>query len=128
MNVIGILQTLLQRIPPEFIAFFVGIIFARIYVQLNKDKAVRRFLVDKLWGSFLLFVVFTRFSGLILHPRMFAQLNFYTLFGSPASNGGALGVLSVALYLIISSRKIKGPDGLMQTLWISRMTPPRYQE
>lgn len=122
MNVIGILQTLLQRMPPEFIAFFVGVVFARIYVQFNKDKAVRRFLADKLWGSFVIFVVFTRFSGLILHPGMFAQLNFYTLFGSPASNGGALGVLSVALYLIIILRKEKGFDRLVRSLWVARIT------
>lgn len=122
MKVIGILQTLLQRMPPEFMAFFVGVVFARIYVQFTKDKAIRSFLTDKLWGSFLLFVVFTRFSGLILHPTMFTQLNFYTLFGSPASNGGALGVLSIVLYLTIMLRKEKGFNRLVQTLWITRMT------
>lgn len=122
MNAIGIVQTLLQRMPPVFIAAFIGTNVARIDLQFLKEPSLRRFLSDKMWGSLVLFVLVTRFSGLILHPGILARPNFYTLFGSSAASGVALGVLSVVIYLMISLRKAKNLNRFQASLWMARMS------
>ncbi|QSO53088.1 hypothetical protein JZ785_04100 [Alicyclobacillus curvatus] len=122
MNVVLIVQALVQRLPPVFIAAFVGAIVTRVYLQFLKDPSFRRFLSDKLWSSLILFVLVTRFSGLILHPSILARPNFYTLFGASAASGVALGVLAVIVYLLFSLRKVNHLDCFQRSMWTARMS------
>ena len=122
MNVVLIVQTLLQRLPSVFIAAFIGVGVTRFYLQFVKEPSLRRFLSDKLWGSLIVFALVTRFSGLILHPSILAQPNFYTLFGTSATSGIALGVLAVIAYLLFSLRKANHLDRFQRSTWIARMS------
>ncbi|MCF8565925.1 hypothetical protein LLE49_14460 [Alicyclobacillus tolerans] len=122
MNVVLIAQTLLQRLPPVFIAGFVGAIVTRVYLQFLKEPSLRRFLSDQLWGSLIVFVLVTRFSGLILHPSILVRPNFYTLFGASAASGVALGVLAVIVYLLFSLGKANHLDRFQRSMWIARMS------
>lgn len=122
MNVVLIVQTLLQRLPPIFIAAFVGAIVTRVYLQFVKEPSLRRFLSDKLWGSLIVFVLVTRFSGLILHPSILARPSFYTLFGASAASGVSLGVLAVIVYLMFSFRKANNLVRFERSMWMARMS------
>lgn len=95
--------SLLQRIPSLWIALIVGAIGVALYLRyLTPKSAENDFLRDKMFTIVLLFILFSRFSGVILHPSANIQAGLLSLLSGSSLSGWIVGLLASVLYVLIS--------------------------
>ena len=100
--------SLLQRIPSLWIALILGAIGASLYLRYLVPKSTEnQFVRDKIFTIVLLFILFSRFSGLILHPSANLQADLLSLLSGASSSGWLVGLAASALYALFSFWRTK---------------------
>lgn len=95
--------SLLQRIPSLWVSLIVGAIGTALYLRyLTPKSADNDFVRDKLFTIVLLFIFFSRFSGVILHPSINIQQDLLSLLSGSSSSGWIVGLVASVLYTFIS--------------------------
>lgn len=103
--------SLLQRIPSLWIALIVGAIGAALYLKYLVPKSVENnFVREKMSTIVLLYILFSRFSGLILHPSANIQEDLLSLLSGASSNGWLVGLIASVLYALLSFWRAKRLD------------------
>ncbi|ACV58143.1 hypothetical protein [Alicyclobacillus acidocaldarius] len=101
---------LLQRVPDAWIALLLGCVGGWAFLKLQPKDRAREIVADKLFGAVLTFVMFTRFSGILLHPSLSLRDNLMAVIGGTPPGGIFVGLGASTLYLIISMWRTKALD------------------
>ncbi|WP_206886422.1 hypothetical protein [Alicyclobacillus mali (ex Roth et al. 2021)] len=101
---------LLQRVPDAWMALLLGCVGGWAFLKLQPKDRAREIVADKLSGAVLVFVVFTRFSGILLHPSLSLRDNLMAVIGGTPPGGIFVGLAASTLYLIISLWRKKALD------------------
>lgn len=105
MELMNSLQGLIHRIPQSVIYLLIATVAVRIYLKFQPADKLRSGLVDRLWSFLVVYVVMTRFSGILLYPGTLRNMNVFIFLAQPPQNGWVVG-LSIALaYILWSLRK-----------------------
>lgn len=95
--------SLLERIPSTWIALilagFAASLSMRIYTATHPAKNIVR---GKIWNAVLIYIVLSRFSGLILHPSVDIMEDVRSLLSGTSSTGWLLGTAASVIYVITS--------------------------
>jgi len=103
--------SLLQRIPSQWVALIVGAIGAALYLRyLTPKSAENTFVREKMFTTVLLYILFSRFSGLILHPSANIQADLLSLLSGASSSGWIVGLIASVLYALLSFWNAKRLD------------------
>lgn len=103
--------SLLQRIPSLWIALILSAIGASLYLRYLKPKnPENQFVRDKIFTIVLLYILFSRFSGLILHPSANLQADLLSLLSGASSSGWLVGLAASVLYALFSFWRAKHLD------------------
>ena len=106
MGLLNSLQGLISRIPQSIIYLLITTVAVRVYLQTRPANILRSELINRQWGFLTVYVVVTRFSGILLYPGTLRNMNVLTFLAQPPQNGWVLG-LSIALaYVFWSLRKV----------------------
>ena len=105
MGLLNSLQGLISRIPQSILYLLIATVSVRIYLQFQPANKLRSELIDRLWGFLTVYVVVTRFSGILLYPRTLRNMNIFTFLAQPPQNGWVLGLIVALAYVFWSLSK-----------------------
>jgi uncharacterized membrane protein len=98
----------LQRIPSQFVAVFVAAAAAWVFLRLLRDEALQKRLFPVLGEFVVVYMVATRFSGLLLHPSEFVHFSIWNLLADAPSSGWLFGLVVAAVVVYWQLRR-RGP-------------------
>lgn len=100
--------SLLQRIPSLWIALIVGAIGSNLYLRYLAPKSAENdFVRDRVFTIVLLFILFSRFSGVILHPSANIRGDLLSLLSGSSSSGWIVGLIASLFYALVSVWRAK---------------------
>lgn len=100
--------SLVQRVPSLWIALILAAIDASLYLRFLVPKSTENdFVRERIFSIAIVYILFSRFSGLILHPSASIRADLLSLLSGASSSGWIVGLVVTVLYTFVSLWRAK---------------------
>jgi len=101
------LYSLFERIPPVWIALFIGGVAAWVYMSVTrKHDGITDAVRERVSGVVLVYIFFSKFvAGFVFHPSFNLRNDIFSILGESPTNGWPVGMFATILYLLYGLRK-----------------------